>query len=266
MNAKKYIIITALFSFFSSCHSNHSKNEKEEHIHTGSTSSSGYDMQFVIDPAVPTGGLETKFTLRPVKAGTDSRVNLEIQHEKKIHFIIVTEDLSSFRHLHPVEQTDGSYTLNYLFPHGGNYILYADYKPAGAEKQVAMKTTKITGQEEKPAVYDSQMLVCKTNGYTVTLKTANTAINSGKEQVLVAEIADTNGTLTPDQLENYLGEKAHMVIIGISGKKFLHVHPMVMGNELMLHTTFSEPGMYRAWLEFKKDGKVNLADFVIKAN
>ena len=54
-----------------------------------------------------------------------------------------------------------------------------------------------------------------------------------------------------------------MVIIGVSNKKYLHVHPMVMDNLLMLHTSFPEAGIYRAWLEFKKDGKLNLADFVI---
>ena len=266
MNAMKYILIIAVICFFSSCHSNHAKNDKGEHMHTDSTTSPGYDMLFDIIPAVPAAGLGTKLTLRPVKSGTDSGISLEIQHEKKIHFIIVTEDLSSFRHLHPDEQANGYYTLSHVFPHGGNYILYADYKPAGAEQQVAMKTINVTGPEVKPAVYASQILQCKTNGYMVTLKTGNTAINSGKEQVLFAEIKDARGLVTPDQLENYLGEKAHMVIIGLSGKKYLHVHPMVMGNELMLHTHFPGAGMYRAWLEFKKDGKVNVADFVIKAD
>ena len=98
------------------------------------------------------------------------------------------------------------------------------------------------------------------------LKPTLTPVTSGKEQVFVPEIRDAGGIVTPDQLENYLGEKAHMVIIGISEKKYLHVHPMQMGNELMLHTSFPDPGLYRAWLEFKKDGKVNVADFVINAN
>ncbi|HEY6064013.1 MAG TPA: hypothetical protein VIV35_10420, partial [Chitinophagaceae bacterium] len=131
---------------------------------------------------------------------------------------------------------------------------------------VTMQTINVSGREEKPVVYGSQILQCKTNGYTVRLKTANAAISSGKEQVLVAEITDDSGTVTPDELEDYLGEKAHMVIIAVAGKKYLHAHPMLMGNELMLHTTFSEAGIYRVWLEFKKDGKVNVADFVLKAD
>lgn len=223
----------------------------------------GYNMLFAINPAAPAEGVATQFILRPVKADVDSTISLEVQHEKKIHLIVVAEDLSSFRHLHPDEQPDGSYILTDTFPHGGNYILYADYKPAGLEKQVTMHTVQVTGKEEKAAVYNTQMPESKTNGYTVELKPADTFIVSNKEVMLTAEIRDAKGLITADKLENYLGEKAHMVIIGVSNKKYLHVHPMVMDNVLMLHTSFPEADIYRAWLEFKKDGKVNVADFVI---
>lgn len=258
----KWMFVIAIAGIFFSCSSNH--KEKDQHDHTDSTGKNGYNMLFEIDPAAPAEGQATKLLLKPVKAGTDSTVALEIQHEKKIHLIIVSEDLSSFRHLHPAELPDGSYTLTDTFQHGGNYILYADYKPNATDKQVTMQTIKVSGKEKVPAVYEQRRLQSKANGYTVELKPADTSITSNKEVMMTAEIHDASGLITPDKLENYLGEKAHMVIIGVSNKKYLHVHPMLMGNELMLHTTFPEAGIYRAWLEFKKDGKVNVADFVIK--
>ena len=264
MNKLKSLLIIVIAFLFFSCGENH--KEKEHRGHTDSTANAGYKMLFILDPVIPTAGLAIKFNLRPVKAGTDSTVALEIQHEKKIHFIVVTDDLSSFKHLHPAEHADGSYIITDSFPHGGNYILYADYKPAGAEKQVTMQKIKVTGKEPVPSVYETQKLQSKTNGYMVNLKPGGTAIVKSKEILLTAEISDANGIITPNKLENYLGEKAHMVIIGVSNKKYLHVHPMLMGNELMLHTSFPEAGMYRAWLEFKKDGQVNAADFVIKVN
>jgi hypothetical protein len=187
-------------------------------------------------------------------------------HEKKIHLIVVTADLSSFRHLHPIEQNDGTYSLSDTFPHGGNYILYADYTPAGSGNQVTMQTIKVNGKEEKSPVYKTQMLQSKTNGYTVELKPVKDSIVSNKEVMLTAEIRDAKGIIAPDKLENYLGQKGHMVIIGVNNKKYLHVHPMLMGNDMWLHTNFPEAGMYRAWLEFKKDGKVNVADFVINVH
>jgi hypothetical protein len=265
MNKLKYLFTIIPLGIFFSCGADHKNKDHQDH--TDSTGNAAYNMLFSIDPANPSEGLATKFTLRPVKTGTDSTVALDIQHEKKIHLIVVSEDLSSFRHLHPVEQTDGSYILTDTFPHGGNYILYADYMPVGAIKQVNKKILTVNGREGKPVVYEKQVLQCKTNGYTVEIKPADTNIASNKEVMLTATVNDAKRQqLTPDQLENYLGEKAHMVIIGISNKKYLHVHPMIMGSELMLHTTFPEAGLYRAWFEFKKEGKVNLADFVIKVH
>jgi len=262
MNKLKYLLAIISAWIFFSCGTDH--KGKDQHAHTDSTAKSAYTMIFITDPAAPSEDQTTKFTLRPVKAGTDSTVALDIQHEKKIHLIVVSEDLSSFSHLHPIEQTDGSYILTDTFPQGGNYILYADYMPVGATKQVNKKILTINGREERPVVYKNQTLQSKTNGYTVELKAADTSVASNKEVMLTATVNDAKGQVTPDQLENYLGEKAHMVIIGVSNQEYLHVHPMIMGNELMLHTSFPGAGLYRAWLEFKKDGKVNVADFVIK--
>jgi hypothetical protein len=264
MNKLKYLFAIISVWIFFSCDSDH--KDKDHHTHTDSTGNAAYTMLFITDPATPSEGQTTKFTLRPVKKGTDSTVALDIQHEKKIHLIVVSEDLSSFSHLHPIEQTDGSYTLTDTFPHGGNYILYADYMPVGATRQVNKKILNVNGREEKPVIYKNQILQSKTNGYTVDLNAANTSFANNKEVILTATVKDAKGQLTPDQLENYLGEKAHMVIIGVNNQEYLHVHPMVMGNELMLHTSFPGAGLYRAWFEFKKDGKVNVGDFVIKVH
>ena len=106
-------------------------------------------------------------------------------------------------------------------------------------------------------------LQSRTNDYTVTLHMPDSSIASNKEFMFTAEISNGSKVISPDQLEDYLGEKGNMVIIGTTNKKDLHVHPMVMDNKLMMHTSFPEGGVYRAWLEFKKDEKVNVADFVI---
>ena len=250
----------------SACHTGHDKDQKEGHNHKDSTGSRAYKMLFVFNPAKPEEGKLTQITLRPINTTTDITAKLDIQHEKKIHLIVVPEDLSSFKHLHPVEQADGSFSLIETFSHGGNYILYADYKPVAAEKMVDQQIVNVTGNKEKPVIFDSPSLKSMTNGYSVLLKPGASTIASGREIMLMAEINNASGSVAPASLENYLGEKAHMVIIGVSNKKYLHVHPMVSGNELMLHTDFPEAGIYRAWLEFKKDGKVNVADFTIMVN
>ena len=64
-------------------------------------------------------------------------------------------------------------------------------------------------------------------------------------------------------LENYLGAKAHMVVIGVEEKQYLHVHPEVVNGKFDLHTTFEKAGVYRGWVQFQSNGKVHTADFVI---
>ena len=247
--------------FLSSCHSGPNKNAHYNEIDMNKKSQDS--MHFTIQPSQPSAGNAVNITLRPVDPSTDSTAKLEVQHEKKIHFIVVNEDLSYFRHLHPIEQPDGTYTLTHVFERGGNYLLYADFKPIGSDKQVSVEHVKVSGVAPGPVTYEVQSLQSHVDGYFITLEIPDSVIVSNKEQMFTAEIRDRNKILPPAELEDYLGEKAHMVIIGTTNKKYLHVHPMVMDNQLMLHTTFPEAGTYRCWLEFKKAGKVSIADFVM---
>ena len=64
-------------------------------------------------------------------------------------------------------------------------------------------------------------------------------------------------------LDNYLGAKAHFVMISLNEKEYLHVHPDVAGGQFDLHTTFEKPGIYRGWVQFNADGKIHTIDFVM---
>jgi hypothetical protein len=64
-------------------------------------------------------------------------------------------------------------------------------------------------------------------------------------------------------LENYLGAKAHMVVLSLDDKEYLHVHPEVVNGKFDLHTTFKKPGIYRGWIQFQNEGKVHTIDFTM---
>jgi len=257
---KKFAVAILLIS----CNSN--KTNEQHSGHNEHKTDTKYAMKFGFTPVEPAAPAEVQISLTPVEKGTDSIVSLEVQHEKKIHLIVVSEDLASFRHLHPVEQADGTFNITESFKVGGKYLLYADFKPLNNEKQVTQQYLNISGEPNPDVVYNKQSLQAVSNGFEVSLQIDTASIIAGKELMFTAQIEKNRRLLLADSLENYLGEKAHMVIIGISNKKYLHVHPMTRDEKLMLHTTFPEAGIYRAWLEFKKDGKVNVADFVIKVS
>ena len=47
----------------------------------------------------------------------------ELVHERLIHLIMTTEDMSWFEHQHPVRGEDGIFRLTWTFPRPGKYRL-----------------------------------------------------------------------------------------------------------------------------------------------
>ena len=55
----------------------------------------------------------------------------DIMHEKLLHLIVVSKDLTYFDHLHPEYVGGGQFEINTKFPAGGHYQLIADFTPQG---------------------------------------------------------------------------------------------------------------------------------------
>ena len=73
----------------------------------------------------------------------------------------------------------------------------------------------------------------------------------------------TGKEINADNLDNYLGEKAHAIMIGLTDKELLHVHPMVTNNKIYLHLNFKKSDFYRLWVQFQLDGVLYTTDFVL---
>ncbi len=48
--------------------------------------------------------------------------------EKLMHLIVVSDDLQSFDHIHPVYKQNGRFEVTKSFPSGGRYTLLSDFK------------------------------------------------------------------------------------------------------------------------------------------
>ena len=64
-------------------------------------------------------------------------VFLEKVHERPIHLVVVSSELSEFAHIHPELQSDDTYRVSYSFPRGGTYWLFADYTRPGTPQSIA---------------------------------------------------------------------------------------------------------------------------------
>ncbi len=239
-----------------------------------------YKMHFSSAPATVESGSAATFSFTPKVVGKETEaVPLDLQHEKKIHLIVVSNDLSYFEHIHPEYQADGSYQIKVLdknknyadgaghnetrFATGGDYILFADYLPSGGSHQVEKIKLNVKGTPKPVITYNADKLLGTSDKFSVQLEVDGGKLVTGKQIHIAGKVMKDGKEVDVNSLENYLGAKAHMVVISLNDKEYLHVHPDVEGGKFDLHTTFKKAGIHRGWIQFKSEGKVHTVDFVL---
>ncbi|MFZ5552874.1 MAG: heavy metal-binding domain-containing protein [Bacteroidota bacterium] len=251
----------------------------EHNDNAGKNNGDSYFMQFSAAPAEIESGKEATLLFTPkIKGKEDEMVPLDVEHEKKLHLIIVSNDLAYFEHVHPEYQADGSYQIKVLpkekeftngkgqnetrFENGGGYTLFADYVPSGASHQLEKIDLTVKGNPYKEVSFEKERLTFSGEGVTVALEAEGGWITN-KQMHIKATVKKGNKTLDAATFDNYLGAKSHMVVLKTGTFEYLHVHPEVENGNLDLHTTFESAGIYRGWLQFQIEGKLIAADFVI---
>lgn len=225
-----------------------------------------YRMRILSTPDIIESGKQVVFSFTPQILGRETEpVPLDVDHGYEMHLIMVSNDLSWFDHRHPGLSDLGTYEQTYTFEKGGIYNLFAEYKPTGSVDTVQVKTFGVNGGSVKWVNFSEPNLASLALPYSVLLSPGEGGkFESGKMQIILAAITKDGGAVDPNTLGDYLGGKGHMVIINIHDKAFLHVHPIVENGNLVFHTIFPKPGLYRAWLQFQTDNIVRTADFVIQ--
>lgn len=238
-----------------------------------------YKMKYASAPAQLEAGKTGTLSFTPTVVGKESEaVPLDVQHEKKIHLIVVSNDLGYFEHIHPEYQADGAYKINVLekgktysngpgknetrFDNGGDYTLFADYLPSGSSHQVEKVSFNVKGSPRPAVTFSADKLSGKSDNFTVVLNPTGGKLITGALMHVAGTVMKDGKEIDANSLENYLGAKAHMVVISVNDKEYLHVHPDVANGKYDLHTTFEKPGIYRGWIQFQADGKIHTVDFV----
>ncbi len=252
----------------------------EHNDNAGKSNGKTYLMKFKSSPAKVEAGKAALLSFTPgVKGAEGELVPLDLHHERKIHLIVVSKDLSYFEHIHPDYQASGSYDVAVLpgnkdysaganknethFAKGGEYLLFADYAPTGGSPQLEKVNLTVGGTPYTPVTYSSPKLSATVDGYTLDLVPEGGQLSVGKLAHIQGVLKKGGKEVDASTLENYLGAKAHMVVVGLDDKNYLHVHPEVTDGKFDLHTTFEKAGIYRGWVQFQADGKVRTTDYVI---
>lgn len=179
-----------------------------------------------------------------VRDASNNRVPLLKGHEKNLNLIIVTANLSTFFHVHPIETLAGDFEMKIeLVP--GNYLIFADILPASLAYIIEPIPLTVGEPAEIPAINWSALaqndsLTKEWNGKTVTLQ--HTELTAGKTVALSFDLHGETSVL-------YLGASGHVVVLDKQGKQFLPVYtPSRLQPEF--HVQFPEAGIYKLWAEF----------------
>ncbi|PVY43703.1 hypothetical protein C8E01_10159 [Pontibacter virosus] len=181
---------------------------------------------------------------------------LEEVHTKDIHLIIVSEDLSFFAHEHP-EKAGKEYSVDFIFPFGGKFLLYCDVKPLNTAPAVIRKSVDVAGDSRDVQRYQQDVLSKTVDNISVQLDVQD--LNAIRVTMKQGEAA-----IPVSLLGDFLGAKAHVVMINVDTKEYLHVHPMVHEEVLVLHSAFTATGLYRVWIQFLLNGLLYTLDYVVQ--
>jgi hypothetical protein len=187
------------------------------------------------------------------------------EHDKELHLIVASRDLTEYRHLHPTRAADGTWSTPVDLPRAGGYRVFADFKPTGGEALALGADLAVSGAYE-PTRLPAHNTTAEVDGYEVELGGGLTPGKAGELTLTVTR----NGNPVRD-LQPYLGAYGHLVALRSGDLAYLHVHPngepgdgkTKPGPGISFTATAPSPGAYRLFLDFKHQGKVRTAAFTV---
>ncbi len=201
-----------------------------------------------LDPGTRT---ELRFTILG-EGGAPVR-DFDLEHEKRMHLIVVRRDGSGFQHLHPELAGDGTWRVPLTLPHAGSYRVFADFSHEREARTLAADLT-VDGDADYRPLPEPATRADAGDRYEVELSAAS--VRAGGEADLDFAVTRGGERVTP---EPYLGARGHLVALREGDLAYLHVHPDA--DSLTFMAEFPTEGRYRLYLQFKHGGEVRTAEF-----
>jgi len=200
--------------------------------------------------------------------GGDGRAvrDFQVEHEKRMHLIVVRDDLTGFQHLHPRMSASGNWTTAVTLAEPGKYRVFADFKHDG-QNQTLARTVNAPGAAVRHALPSPASRATTSDGYVVSLTGASSAASPAR---LAFQVTRDGQDV---KLQDYLGAKGHLVALREGDLAYLHTHPAAEGDQTssehadehgdapVFETAFPSEGRYRLFFQFKHDGQVHTAAF-----
>lgn len=183
----------------------------------------------------------------------DAVTDFDVEHERRMHLIVVRRDLTGYQHLHPVLDASGAWSVRLALPEAGVYRAYADFTTGG--RSMTLATDLFAGGSFDPVPLPSPAPDDETaDGYRAELASHGAAAGESAE----LEYALSRDGRPLEDVEPYLGADGHLVALREGDLAFLHAHPEESDEPgvIRFEASLPSPGRYRLFLQFKHRGEV----------
>ncbi len=246
-----------------------------------------YELEFETAPRVVRSGEPATLRFRVFHPGTGEQLkDFVTVHDRRYHLFVISQDMEYFKHLHPEQAPDGSWSTEVTLPKEGYYKLLSDFVPNGGSAQ-------FIAQPLVTANYDGDLITAEARLVADTVRTQSiedlTASISFDPETFVTglyghlkfELTETQTGRPVTDLQPHLGSFGHMLIMSEDLVQYVHSHPIDMENsdeetgpltlmlpmgadglrlragpEITFEGLMPKPGLYRAWTQFRRRNEV----------
>jgi hypothetical protein len=215
------------------------------------------------DPALAPGTAEP-FSFRITGPDGAPVTAFDVEHDKRMHLIVVRRDTTGFQHLHPEMAADGTWSVPLTVPAGGSYRAFADFAPSGGAPTTLGVDLAAPGDFAPATHVESR--TARVDGYTVEL---TGDLVPGKASPVTLTVSRDGRPVT--DLQPYLGAYGHLVALREGDLAYLHVHPdgtpgdgaTPAGPQVEFVAEVPSTGTYRLFLDFRHADVVRTAEFTL---
>jgi hypothetical protein len=247
-----------------------------------------YQLDFRTIPSVVKPGQKTKLLFRIFHPGTGEPIKkFETVHERQYHLFVISQDMEYFQHIHPEEQTDGTWSIDVTLPKAGYYKILSDFMPNGGSSQFIARPLVTAGYAGDLAAASAHLVPdtvsSKTvDGITATLAYDPLVFSAGQYVHLNFHLTDATTGRPITDLQTYLGAFGHTLIMSEDMVDYVHSHPLDIlakqdddsgtpqfaippgadleklrgGPDVTFEGLMPKPGRFRAWTQFRRNDKI----------
>ncbi|WP_409250731.1 hypothetical protein V1502_11195 [Bacillus sp. SCS-153A] len=242
---------------------NHHSHHHDAHMHM-QNAEGGVKTTWDVNPAPVNTDQEAEIVLSVKNEDGSPSTKFALVHEKEMHMLLISEDLSEFMHLHPEYIGEGQFKTVVEFEKAGVYKIYADFQPEGKGQQITTHTIEVEGNKGEATEEDDFSEEKTIGDLSFRLELDHKQANQQDQMTFSVSDGETGQPI--NALEPYLGSAGHVVIVSEKQEEFLHVHPInekSTGPEVTYAVTFPFAGKYKVWGQFKYKGDLYTVPFLL---